>query len=158
MTKGRAALGSTILLGITLLVAGSGKVPGQTEFIDILLGSFWTPTLAYFIGYCLPWIEIILGMLLLLGVYSRIAAALCLPLIVGFIANNSWALSQGMEQFPQCGYCFGIWEELLGAISPLQSLYIDIVLLCLALIILLFYPRNFLCFRPWFIKPKRENV
>ncbi len=158
MIRDRVALVSTILLGITLLVAGSGKVPGQTEFIDILLGSFWTPTLAYFIGYFLPWIEIILGVLLLLGVYSRIAAALCLPLIAGFIVNNSWALSQGMEQFPQCGYCFGIWEELLGTISPLQSLYIDIVLLCLALIILLFYPRNFLSFRPWFIKPKRENA
>lgn len=151
-------LGPSIFLGLTLLASGSGKVPGQTEFIDVLLPSFWTPTMAYLIGYCLPWAEVILGVLLLLGVFPRIAAALCLPLTAGFIANNSWALSQGMEQFPQCGHCFGIWEELLGAISPLQALYLDIVLFCFALIILLFYPSGFLSFKPWFIKRKGDNV
>jgi len=147
-------LGPGVFLGLVLLAAGSGKLPGQTEFIDVLLKSFWTPPVAYLIGYCLPWVEIILGVLLLLGVFPRIAAALCLPLTAGFMANNSWALSQGMEQFPQCGYCFGIWEELLGAISPLQALYLDIVLVCLALTIILFHPGGFLSFQPWFIKRK----
>jgi len=152
-------LGASVFLGLTLLVSGSGKLPGQTEFIDILLQSFWTPPVAYFIGYCLPWVEIILGVLLLVGSFSRIAAGLCLPLIAGFMANNSWALSQGIEQFPECGQCFGIWEEWLIAISPLQALYIDIVLFCLALIVLLFYPGGFLSFRPWFIKQKgRQNI
>jgi len=147
-------LGPRVCLGLVLLVAGSGKLPGQTEFIDVLLPSFWTPTMAYLIGYCLPWAEVILGVLLLLRVFPRIAAALCLPLTAGFMANNSWALSQGMEQFPQCGHCFGIWEELLGAISPLQALYLDIVLFCLASIMLLFHPSGFLSFKPWFIKRK----
>jgi len=149
-----AVLGPSVFLGLVLLLAGSGKLPGQTEFIDALLKSFWTPPVAYFIGYCLPWVEVTLGVFLLLGVFPRIAAALCLPLTAGFMAHNSWALSQGIEQFPQCGQCFGIWEELLGAISPLQALCLDIVLFCLALIILLFHPGGFLSFRPWFIKPK----
>ena len=151
-------LGPSVFLGLVLLVAGSGKLPGQTEFIDTLLKSFWTPPVAYLIGYCLPWAEVILGVLLLLGVFPRIAAALCLPLIAGFIANNSWALSRGMEQFPQCGQCFGIWEELLGAISPLQALCLDIVLLCSALIILLFHPTGLLSFQPWFTKRKERDV
>ena len=152
-------LGASVFLGLTLLVSGSGKLPGQTEFIDILIQSFWTPPVAYFIGYCLPWVEIILGVLLLVGSFPRIAAGLCLPLIAGFMANNSWALSQGIEQFPECSHCFGIWGEWLGAISPLQALYLDIVLFCLALIVLLFYPSNFLSFRPWFIKQKgRQNI
>ena len=150
--------GPSVFLGLVFLVAGSGKLPGQTEFIDTLLKSFWTPTVAYLIGYCLPWAEVILGVLLLLGVFPKIAAALCLPLTAGFIANNSWALSQGMEQFPQCGQCFGIWEELLGAISPLQALYLDIVLFCSALAIILFHPSNFFSFQPWFIKRKAEKV
>ena len=72
--------------------------------------------------------EVTLGVLLLMGSFSRIAAGLCLPLTAGFMANNSWALSQGIEQFPQCAHCFGVWEELLGTISPLQSLCLDIVL------------------------------
>ena len=81
-------LGPTIFLGLILLVAGTGKLPGQAEFIDVLLKSFWTPPLAYFIGYCLPWVEVTLGVLLLIGVFSRIAAALSLPITAGFIANN----------------------------------------------------------------------
>jgi len=151
-------LGPSVFLGLVLLVAGSGKLPGQTEFIDALLKSFWTPSVAYLIGYCLPWAEIILGVLLLIGVFPRITAALCLPLIAGFIANNSWALSQGMEQFPECGECFGIWEELLGAISPLQALGLDIVLFGLALIILLFHPTRFLSVQPWFFKRRGEKA
>jgi len=154
MAKRSVILGSSLFLGLTLLVSGSGKLPGQTEFIDALLQFFWTPPLAYFIGYCLPWVELTLGVLLLFGSFSRIAAGLCLPLTAGFMANNSLALSQGIEQFPQCAQCFGIWEEWLGSISPLQALCLDVVLFCLALIILLFHPGGFLSFRPWFIKRK----
>ncbi|MBA7663318.1 hypothetical protein ES703_71358 [subsurface metagenome] len=156
--RGLITLGPSALLGLVLVVAGSGKLPGQTEFVDALLKSFWTPQVAYLIGRCLPWAEVILGMFLLLGVFPRIAATLCLPLTAGFMANNSWALSQGMEQFPQCSQCFGIWEELLGAISPLQALCLDIVLFGLALIILLLHPGGFLSFQPWFIKRKGEDV
>ena len=140
------------------MVSGTGKVPGQTEFIDVLLQSFWTPTIAYLVGYCLPWGEIALGAFLLLGMFTRVAAALCLPLTIGFMASNSWAVSQGIEQFPECAYCFGKWEELLGAMSPLQALCFDIMLFGLALVILLFHPSGFLDFRPWFIKRKREEL
>jgi len=158
MTKG-FILGSSIFLGLVLLVAGFGKIPGQTEFIDALLQSFWIPPVAYFIGYCLPWVEAVLGVLLVIGVFPRIAAGLCLPLTAGFIANNSWALSQGIEKFPQCGHCFGIWEEWMGGISPLHALCLDVVLFCLALTILLLHPRGFLDFRPWFIKRKgKQNI
>lgn len=149
--------GPSIFLGLVLLVSGTGKVPGQTEFADVLFQSFWNPTMATLISSCLPWAEIILGALLLLGVFPRIAAALSLPLIAGFIANNSWALSQGMGQFPECGQCFGIWEKLLGALSPLQALCLDVVLLCLALSILLLHPSGFLSYKPWFTKRKESE-
>jgi len=154
MAKGIVILGSGLFLGLTLLVSGVGKIPGQAEFIDALLQSLWTPAVAYFIGYCLPWVEAALGVLLLIGVFPRIAAGLSLPLTAGFMANNSWALSQGIKQFPQCAFCFGIWEEWLGSISPLHALCLDVLLFCLALIILLLHPGGFLDFRPWFIKRK----
>jgi len=54
-------VGAAMFLGLTLLVSGTGKLPGQTEFVDALLKSFWTPTVAYFIAYCLPWLETVLG-------------------------------------------------------------------------------------------------
>jgi uncharacterized membrane protein YphA (DoxX/SURF4 family) len=139
-------------------VAGTGKLPGQTEFIDALLKSFWTPAIAYVVGYCLPWLEMGLGVFLLLGLFPRIAAALCLPLIAGFMANNSWALIHGIEKFPECGFCFGIWEEFLGALSPLGALVLDIVLLGLALIVVLLYQGGFLTFQPWFIRRKKRGT
>ena len=145
-------VGSAILVGLTLLVSGTGKLPGQTEFADALLKSFWTPAIAYLISYCLPWIEIVIGAFLLIGLFPRIVATLCLPLVVGFIANNIWAIINGVEEFPECANCFGIWEEFLGTISPWQALGLDIALLGAALIVILFYPDDFLSFRPWFIK------
>lgn len=150
--------GAAIIAGLILLVAGTGKLPGQAEFIDALLKSFWTPAVAYLIGYCLPWVETGLGILLLFGLFPRIVGVLCLPLIVGFIANNSWALIHGVEKFPQCGYCFGIWEELLGVLSPLGALVIDIVLLGLVLIVILLHQEDFLEFQPWLIRPKKRGT
>ena len=157
MNSYRFVIVSAILLGLTLLVAGTGKLPGQTEFVDALLKSFWTPAVAYFVAYLLPWLEVALGVFLLLGLFPRIVAALCLPLIAGFMANNSWALVNSVEGFPECGYCFGIWEQLLGAVSPLGALIIDIVLFCLALTVLLLHREGFLTFRPWFIRIKKEE-
>ena len=150
-------LGSAILLGLTLLASGTGKVPGQTEFIDALLMSLWTPAVAYFVGYLLPWVEIVLGALLLLGVFPRIVAIICLPLTAGFMGNNIWALLNDMGEFPECAYCFGIWEEFFGALSPMEALVFDFVLFCLALLILVLHREGFFEFRPWFIKRKRAS-
>src|SRR4030042_441978 len=73
-----------ILIGLTFLMSGSGKVfgygemPGQTmQFIGAILPDAWlTPELAYFIGdvlfpYIIPWTELSLGILLLLRVRSE---------------------------------------------------------------------------------------
>ena len=147
-------VGAAIFLGLTLLVSGTGKIPGQTEFVDALLKSFWTPRVAYFVGYCFPWVETALGLFLLLGLFPRIIAALCLPIISAFIANNSWALINGVEKFPECAKCFGIWERFLGALSPLGALVVDIVLCCLALTVLLLHREDFLAFQLWFIRQR----
>jgi uncharacterized membrane protein YphA (DoxX/SURF4 family) len=152
-----------LLVGLMLLVAGIGKLPGlsdklgafpgQTEFIDALLGSFWTPAVAFFISDVLPWIEVVLGIALLLGIFSRIAAILSLPLIAGFMASNIWAISHGLG-FGSCG-CWGIFEQLFGNMTPIQALTLDILLLFLAVIIILFNPFGFLTFRWWFSKDKK---
>ena len=148
-------LGARILVGLTLVVAGSGKMAGQTEFFDALLRSFWTPAVARFISDYLPWLEIALGGFLLLGLFPRPASALCLPITMGFIANNIWALWHGVENFGECS-CFGWWEKWLGTISPLQALCIDIVLFGLALLVLLYHPHRFFSPPAWFSKRKRK--
>jgi uncharacterized membrane protein YphA (DoxX/SURF4 family) len=152
-----------VLLGLMLLVAGIGKIPwfsdlgtfpGQTEFLDVVFGSFW-PTVAFFITNVLPWIEVVLGLALVLGIFPRLAATLSLPLIAGFMTSNSWAISHG-ETFGNCG-CFGFFEKIFGNTTPLQSLGMDIALLLFALIIILYYPAPYLSFGLWFRKRKGEN-
>ncbi len=154
-----------ILLGLMLLVAGIGKLPGlseklgefpgQTEFISALLGPLWTTATAFFFSDILPWVEVILGIALVLGIFPRIAAVLSLPLIAGFMSSNIWAISHG-ETFGSCG-CFGIFEKLFGNTTPLQALGLDVILLFLALIIILLHPAGLLTFKWWFSKRKGER-
>ena len=150
------ALGPSTFVGLTLFVSGVGKIPRQTEFADLLLKSFWTPTMACLIAHALPVGEIILGLFLVFGIFPRIAAGLCLPLLIGFMANNALAISRGAGAFLSakdlsCG-CFGVWETLFGIVTPMQAMVYDVVLLMLAVIILVFHPTGFWHFRPWLIK------
>jgi uncharacterized membrane protein YphA (DoxX/SURF4 family) len=146
------------------LMAGIGKVfaigemPGQTmQFIGAILPDAWlTPGVAYFIGdiffpYIIPWLELCLGILLLLRIWPRLFAAISLPLIAGFIVNNSWYISQGKAKFTPCE-CFGIWEKWIGTLTHVQSLSLDIVLFALALTIILVHPGGFLSSPPWLAK------
>jgi uncharacterized membrane protein YphA (DoxX/SURF4 family) len=162
--RSTVSLVASILVGLTLLLAGSGKVfgfgemPGQTmKFIGVILpDALLTPGMAYFIGdiffpYIIPWTELALGILLLLRVWPRLIAALCLPLTAAFMANNSWLISQGQTKFSSCE-CFGIWEKLFGTLTPLQALSVDIVLFALALTIVLVHPGGFLSSPPWLAK------
>ncbi|MDA8124945.1 MAG: DoxX family protein [Deltaproteobacteria bacterium] len=142
-------LAPQLFYGLLFVVSGTGKLPGQAEFADVLLQSFWGPVPAFLIAHLLPWAELVLGMALILNLWPRLAAFAGIPLILGFIANNGWALFQGMDKYPACGYCFGVFEKWIGALSPLQSLVIDLFLLVSALAVLFFHPDRFFRFRPW---------
>ena len=152
-----------ILLGLMMLVAGIGKLPGlselgtfpgQTEFFDVIFGPIW-PSVSFFINNVLPWIEVVLGLALVLGIYPRIAAVATLPLIAGFMTSNIWAITHG-EAFGSCG-CWGVFETLFGDMTPIQALGMDIALVFFALIIILWYPAPFLSFQSWFRKRKGER-
>jgi uncharacterized membrane protein YphA (DoxX/SURF4 family) len=158
------SLAAGIVLGLIFLIAGSGKIfafgemPGQTmQFIGAILPDAWlTPGVAYFIGdiffpYIIPWAELCLGILLLLRIWPRLFAAISLPLIVAFTVNNSWYISQGKVKFTSCE-CFGIWEKLLGELTHVQSLSLDIVLFALAMTIIFVHPGSFLSSPPWLAK------
>ena len=164
------SLVASILMGLTFLVSGSGKVigfgelPGQTmDFLDSIIPAvLLTPSVAYFIGYILipyiiPWMELALGIFLVLSIWPRFVAILCLLLTMAFMANNSWLIAQGMENFPSCA-CFGIWEEMFGTLTPLQSLGYDIVLFLLALTVIFVRPGGFFSLPQWLAKlGKRGN-
>jgi uncharacterized membrane protein YphA (DoxX/SURF4 family) len=146
------------LLAGTGKIFGFGDMPGQSmQFIGAILPDAWlTPQVALFMGeiffpYIIPWLELGLGILLLLRIWPRLFATISLPLIAGFIANNSWYISQGQAKFTSCE-CFGIWEKWIGTLTHVQSLSLDIVLFALALTIIFVHPGSFLSSPPWLAK------
>ncbi len=163
-TRATVSLVASILIGLTFLLSGSGKVfgygemPGQTmQFIGAIIPDAWlTPRLALFVGdmlfpYIIPWTELCLGILLLVRIWPRFFATITLPLIAAFMANNAWYISQGRIAFTPCD-CFGIWERFLGTLTHVQSLYIDIALFALALTIVIVHPGGFFSSPPWLAK------
>jgi uncharacterized membrane protein YphA (DoxX/SURF4 family) len=150
-----------ILIGLTFVLSGSGKliafgeIPGQTaEFIGYVLPDAWLTTTTVFIIYdiFIPWIlpiaEMALGILLLVGFMPRLIAIICVPLTWLLMANNAFSISIGLSEYASCD-CFGIWEQIFGTLSPVQSLCYDIVLFALALVIIFVFPGGILQSQRW---------
>ena len=146
-------VGASIILGLIFVAAGLGKLLHRAEAFWLFsypLPAFLTPTFTKVALIWLPRIELIVGLLLIIGIAAKLMSAFSLVLIAGFIANNSWLLSQGQGYQP-CG-CFGILERILqGKLSTMGALYLDISMLALVLITLFCYSGNFLTTRPWFL-------
>ena len=149
-----ASLVAGLLIGITFLASGTGKVAGFEEtpaqvvgFITSIVPEiFLTPlTISFlykiFIPYIMPCAELILGLLLIIGFMPRLIAILCLPLLVAFMGTNAWSIAQG--GYTECASCFGIWEKMFGSLTPVQSLMYDLVLFALALMVIVLYHGGF---------------
>jgi uncharacterized membrane protein YphA (DoxX/SURF4 family) len=159
-TRSKISLVASIIVGLILAFAGSGKIfgigemPGQTMmFLSQVIPGFlyihvYTFVEDIFLPHFVPAIELALGIFLLLGIWPRFMAIFTLLLSMVFMANNSWLISIGMQQFPSCE-CFGIWEKMFGTLTPLQSLYIDIGLFLLSLTIILVRPGGFFSSPGW---------
>ena len=168
-TRATISLIAAIVIGVTFLISGSGKilqygeVPGVSslQFIGAILPDAWlTPGLADFMGLwffpiILPCTELALGTLLLLRIWPRFFAACVLPLTGAFMVNNIWYIRQGDLKFTDCD-CFGIWRIFLGSFTHVTSLYLDIALFALALTIVLVHPGGVFASPPWL--PKREQA
>jgi uncharacterized membrane protein YphA (DoxX/SURF4 family) len=152
------------IIGLILLFAGIGKlsqmgtIPGQTEFLDKFIPDFMlTPELARFVGllfipWILPIVEILIGAGMIIGIWPRLLAFLFIPLVFGFMANNWYAISSGMDKFPECE-CFGIF----GALTPLQSMYMDVGMFILAIIIIIMHPLPFASHQLWINRVLSKN-
>lgn len=87
------------------------------------------PDLATTIGHALPWIELALGVLLILGIFTRFAAAASAVLLVAFIIGIASAWARGLTI--DCG-CFGGG----GTVEPGQTRYLQEILRDIGLILL----------------------
>ncbi len=145
-------IGASILLGLVFLTAGASKLADQSGLVAVLVEtSVLGEDMISLIARCLPWLELVLGLCLLLGIAARLMASASLLLTLGFIFHNVWIIKYGFE-IDSCG-CLGIVEKEMQILASSEmSLYLDIGMLLLSLIILLYYPGKFLNPRPWFRK------
>lgn len=131
---------SRLVLGIVLLVAGGLKIGNLPKSAMAVRSYEMLPIpLANFLGYTLPWIEIGLGLLLIVGVSVKISGALGALTMLAFIIAIAQAWARGLSI--DCG-CFGGG----GAIDPEDTKYLseiirDIGLMALG-IFLYIYPKG----------------
>ena len=127
-----------LALGGVLLVAGAIKIPTPYKAAAAMRAYELLPnSLASIFGYILPWFEVGLGLLLILGVASRISGligALLMVLFIGAIAS-AWARGLSID----CG-CFGGG----GQIDPKETKYLEEIIRDIGLALCGFY----LYFRP----------
>jgi len=104
-----------LLLGGVLLVAGGLKVTKPTDSASAVAAYKLLPTnVAHLFGYALPWFEVAIALLLILGFMVRpaaIAGGLIMVVFIGAIAS-AWARGLIID----CG-CFGGGGELDPAMA-----------------------------------------
>lgn len=149
-------LGASLVLGIIFLMSGIGKALAQAELFETSFPGFLdflNLDQVRLLFYGLPYLEIVIGLFLVTGFAAKFVATFSLLLTAVFAASNAWFITHGMG-FKPCG-CLGIFGRLFqNQLSTQQSLYLDIVMSALALLILFCYQRGFTDIYPWFMKKK----
>lgn len=146
-------LGARIALGIGLGYAGIlkvGNLAGNVE--QVKLYQFPIPEwMAVAIGYTQPFLEIVVGLLLLAGLFTRINAALGALAMLAFIGGISWAWANGLRI--DCG-CFSSGGELDPGEQTkyLQDIIRDTAWLACG-VWLMIRPRSVLAVDNWLLKP-----
>jgi len=152
-------LGASLILGIIFLTAGTGKLLVEVELFETSYPAFLdflTLDQVRLLFYGFPYVELAIGLLLIVGFATKLIATLSSVLIAAFAASNVWFITQGLG-FEPCG-CLGIFDRLFqNRLSTQQSLYLDIAMLALVLITLLGYQRNFTDIYPWFLKKDKAK-
>ena len=106
---------SRLLLGGVLLVAGGLKAFKPDESAGAVAAYKILPTnIAHLMGYALPWLEIAIGVLLIIGLSTRLAAVIGTAVMLIFVAAIISVWARGI--LIDCG-CFGGG----GAVDPSKA-------------------------------------
>jgi len=129
-----------LILGGVLLVAGALKVGNLQKSAMAVRAYELLPTaIANFLGYVLPWLEIGLGLLLILGVAVSISGLFGAIIMFAFIIAIAQAWARGLSI--DCG-CFGGG----GPIDPSQTKYLSEIIRDIGLfgvgIFLYYFPKG----------------
>ena len=138
MTRQRLALLASLVLAGVFLYAAWDKVLHPAEFARIVYRyQVIGPSAALgvrpanLLAVTLPWIEVLIGLLLLSGVWRREAALLAGGLLLGFVAGVASALYRGID-LQNCG-CFSVSGA--GRSAGLGLIVGDLLLLGLCVLV-----------------------
>jgi uncharacterized membrane protein YphA (DoxX/SURF4 family) len=102
---GWPALVCRVFLGGLFLFAGYLKLRDVQLFANAVAGFKILPqSLIAFSAYALPWVEIVMGLCLLVGIWTRAAATMTVLLLITFIAAVLSVVFRGLDT--KCS-CFG---------------------------------------------------
>jgi Methylamine utilisation protein MauE len=132
------------LLAVIFIVAGGSKAAQPWVFVHTVEGYDMLPSaLSTPFGLALPWIEIMLGVYLLIGLFTRVAGAATLALCAVFLVALTVQLVRGHTG--DCGCVVGIDNPIVTAFVGGNSIGAwDIVrdaLLAALALLALFTPR-----------------
>ena len=149
-----------LLLALVFLIAGGSKVAHPWVFVHTVEGYRMLPgSLARPFGLALPWLEVLLALYLLAGLFTRLAAAVVCAVLVMFLFALSVQLAHGHTG--DCGCVVGITNPVITAfvggdtIGPFDLIRDGILLLMAACIALT--PRPILAVDVW-LRARREAL
>jgi uncharacterized membrane protein YphA (DoxX/SURF4 family) len=112
-----------LLVGGTFVFSSVTKLPDHSQFVDVVESYNILPhSLATAYGVVLPWVELVIGAYLVLGILVRLSSVVAVLMAISFVIANVSSIFRGDEY---CGSCFG--EDVL--LLAWQSLIIDVLII-----------------------------
>ncbi|PZG10403.1 DoxX family protein [Nonomuraea aridisoli] len=112
-----------LVLGGVLIAAGGLKIGNPADSVVAVKAYQLLPeSVAVPVGYALPILEIVVGLLLVVGLLTRVAGVIAGVLMFAFVFGIAWAWANGLRI--DCG-CFGGGGQLAAGQEPAYLL--DIV-------------------------------
>lgn len=123
-----------LILGGLFIYASIHKLANPADFAKIIYNyKLFPDILIYPMAIIVPWLELIGGLCLVAGIYSRAAAIIISIMLVAFIIALSINLARGLDF--NCG-CFS--SSGSEGNDPLGLLYRDFLLLVPGMLIIIF--------------------
>ena len=122
-----AALAARLIVGAVLIYAGASKASAPAEEFALVIANYQvvSPSVALPLAGLMPWLELLIGWALLLGVEARAASAVAGSLFGVFLFALASVVVRDIP-IPNCG-CFGDAMHF----TPVQALGFDSVMAAL---------------------------